>query len=282
MTSVKRRKALIYTCKYFFLTLLTLIFLFPFMMMVSRSMMSDNDVNFKVLIFPENFSLIGYTRAFNLKTIYWIGNTVIIFLISTFGIVVSASLCAYGFAKLKFRGREIWFAVVLSTLMLPAISMQIPLFSLYVSMGWVGTWYPMLVPAFFGGGAGTIFLMRQFMKNIPNQLCDAAKIDGANKFSIYFRIVVPLCFPIIAYTVVNSFIGTWNDFQTPLMYIRNNESMYTISLGLYYTYKVTANPLNYPNVQMAAGVVMTVPCIILFFLFQRTLISGITVGAIKG
>ena len=282
MASIRGKKLTLTVIKYISLCLIVVFFLFPYFIMLMRSFMSDNDVNFDFLIIPKHWSIIGYTRAFNLKTIYWIMNTVIIFVISALGIVLSSSLCAFGFSKLKFRGRDAIFSVVLATLMLPAISMQIPLYALYVRMNWVGTWFPLTLPGWFGGGAGTIFLMRQFMKGIPDSLCEAAKMDGANKLRIYFSIILPLCLPIIAYTVVNAFIGTWNDFQTPLMYLRNTESKYTISLGLYYTYKLTTNAYNYPNVQMAAGVVMTLPCIIIFFLFQRTLISGITMGAIKG
>lgn len=280
--TAKQRSILINTVKYIVMALLLCFFLFPYFIMISRSLMPDDDVNFKILIIPETVSFIAYTRVFNAKTIYWIGNTLLIFAINAVGTTVSASLCAYGFAKLKFKGSGVLFAIVLSTMMLPAVSMQIPLYALYTKMNWIGTWYPMTVPGFFGGGAGTIFLMRQFMKGIPNQLSEAAKIDGANKFSIYLRMIMPLCFPIMAYTVVNCFIGTWNDFMNPLMYLGTQERKYTISLGLYYAYKATANPENYPNVQMAAGVVMTLPCVILFFIFQKTLISGVTMSGIKG
>ena len=270
------------TVKYIGLAVLSFFLLLPTMLMISRSFMSDNDVNFRVLVLPSEFTMVAYQRAFNLKMIYWIGNTLIIFALNAVGAIVSATLCAYGFAKLKFKGRNICFGIVLSTMMLPAISMQVPLYALYTNMGWLGTWFPLTVPAFFGGGAGTIFLMRQFMLGIPSDLSEAAKIDGANKFTIYLRIVVPLCLPIIAYTAVNTFIAVWNDFQNPLMYLGSYEPKFTISLGLYNTYKATANMYNYANVQSAAGVGMTIPCVILFFIFQRTIINGITVGAVKG
>lgn len=268
--------------KYAFLIVLGLFFLFPLFAMLSRSLMTDQEIIRMSLLWSKSPSFDAYGRVFNLKSVYWIFNTVLIAVVNIVGITLSSSLCAYGFSKLKFPGREVVFSVTLATMMLPSITMQIPLYIIFSDFGWIGTWYPMMLPGFFGGGAVNIFLMRQFMRGIPDQLGEAAKIDGANKFRIYWQIVMPLCLPIIAFTMVNNFLGTWNDFMNPLLYLGSRERLYTISLGLYMDFMMSGanNPL--ANVQMAGGIIMLIPCAVLFFCFQKLLIEGVTLSGIKG
>ena len=275
-------KITVTTTKYVFLVLLGLFFLFPLFAMLSRSLMTDNEIIRESLLWSKSPSFAAYGRVFNLKSVYWIFNTIVIAVINIIGITFSSSLCAYGFAKLRFPGNDIVFSVTLATLMLPSICMQIPLYVIYSDFNWVGTWYPMIIPGIIGGGAVNIFLMRQFMKGIPDQLSDAAKIDGAGKFRIYWQIIIPLCLPIIAFTMVNTFLGIWNDFMNPLLYLGSNERLYTISFGLYMDFMMSGanNPL--ANVQMAGGVLMLLPCIVLFFCFQSLLIEGVTMSGIKG
>lgn len=269
--------------KYFFLCLLALFFLFPFVIMFLRSIMTDEEVMFAGTLFPHSFNFQPYADALSAKMVYWLGNTILIAALNIVGVSVSASLCAYGFSKMNFRGRSVCFAIMLSTLMLPSVAMQIPLYILYSDLGWIGTWAPIVVPSFFGGGAMNIFLMRQFMRGIPNSISEAAKIDGANSFQIYIGMIIPLSLPIITFTMVNTFLGTWNDFMTPLMYLQNYERLFTLSLGMYMEFKAGSMSMTVlPNVQMAAGVLMILPCMVLFFFFQKQLIQGVTMSAIKG
>ena len=277
----RKKKIIHLILTYFALALLLVFFLFPFITMLSRSLMTDNEIRFFPRLFPESPSFSSYAKMFDLNIVYMFLNTFIIAAINIIGIPLSASLCAYGFAKLKFPGRNIWFAVVLATMMIPSITTQIPLYIIFSNMNWVGTWKPLTVPAFFGGGAINIFLIRQFMRGISDQLCEAGKIDGANKLRIYFSIVLTLCMPIIAFLMVTVFFGVWGDFMTPMMYLSTSESKYTISLGLYYRFN-RMNNTDLANTQMAIGLIMMSPCILLFFLFQKQLIEGVTMTGIKG
>ena len=278
--SIRTEKIVRDVIKYTVLVLLAIVFLFPVLELILKSFMTDLDIRFG-LLFPTEFTIQPYLDALDAEYFWWLKNTVIIGVINMVGITLSSSLCAYGFAKLRFKGRDVFFSVVLATLMLPAICMQIPLYKMYYGMGWTNSWLPLIVPGFFGGGALNIFLMRQYMRGIPNTICEAAKIDGANKFVVYAVIVMPMCLPIVGYVMLMAFLGCWNDFMTPLLYI-NEPAMYNLSLGLYYRYVNNAGGIPPANVQMAAAAVMLVPCVVLFFLFQKVLINGVSAGAVKG
>ena len=264
------------------LFVLTVFFIFPFYAMLSRSLMSDVEIRTTVRLFPLNISFQSYLDVFsNAKIAFWLLNTLIIAVINIIGTTFSSSLCAYGFSKLQFPGRDLCFSLVLATLMLPSIVMQIPLYVIFSDLQWIGTWLPLIVPGFFGGGAVNIFLMRQFMRGIPNQLAEAASIDGAGSFRIYIQLVMPLCLPIAIYIVVNTFLGCWNDFMNPLLYLANYESKYNLSLGLYMEFNNVSNAY-LANDIMAAGVMMLLPCLAIFFVFQRYLIEGVTMTGLKG
>ncbi len=280
MKTIKSVKIAGYAVKYIVLLLFAVIFLFPVAEMILKSFMSDLDIRFGEL-FPTSFEFLSYRKAIDAKYWWWLKNTLVIGVINMIGITLSSSLCAFGFSKLNFKGRETLFFVVLATLMLPSICMQIPLYKIYYGMNWTNTWLPLTVPGFCGGGALNIFLMRQYMKGTPDTICEAAKMDGANKFVVYAVIVMPMCLPIMGYVALTSFLGCWNDFMTPLLYI-NQEPLYNLSLGLYYRYVSNAGSIPPANVQMAAATVMLLPCVVLFFCFQKMLINGVTVGAVKG
>lgn len=264
------------------LFVLTVFFIFPFYAMLSRSLMSDVEIKTTVRLFPSQITFQSYLEVFaNAKIAYWLFNTLVIAAINIVGVTFSSSLCAYGFSKLHFPGRDFCFSLVLATLMLPSIVMQIPLYVIFSDLQWIGTWLPLIIPGFFGGGAVNIFLMRQFMRGIPNQLAEAASIDGAGTFRIYIQLVMPLCLPIAIYIAVNTFLGCWNDFMNPLLYLANYESKYNLSLGLYMEFNNPANAY-LANDIMAAGVTMLLPCLAVFFIFQRYLIEGVTMTGLKG
>jgi multiple sugar transport system permease protein len=194
---------------------------------------------------------------------------------------LSASLCAYGFTKLKFPGRDFVFSATLATIMIPGSVTQVPLYIMFSRLGWVNGPLCMTIPALFGGGAMTIFLFMQFMRSVPFEIENAAKIDGANVFQRYFNITMPLCKPIIIYTIIGTFSGGWSDFYGPLVYLKSRDQ-FTLALVIYYDSINTNVAMEVANVRMAAGVFMSIPPILLFFFYQKNLIEGIQIGSLKG
>lgn len=204
-------------------------------------------------------------------------NTLFYTVTSTLGVVISSIIVAYAFARLEFRGRDLLFAITLSTMMLPGIVTLIPTYILFRWFGWVGTYAPLIVPYFFGS-AYNIFLLRQFMMTIPWELTDAAKVDGANEFTTMVRIVTPLIKPALLVIAVFHFMWTWNDFFGPLIYL-DEITEYPLVMGLYAFQSRFGVKW---NLMMAASLSTTLPLIILFFIAQRYFIEGITLTGLKG
>jgi len=207
-------------------------------------------------------------------------NTVVIAVLSLVGTLLSASLSAFGFARLKFAGREFWFMMVLATMMLPAVVTLIPTFVLFKELRWIDTWYPLIVPSFFGGGAFNVFLLRQFFLTIPVDLDEAARIDGAGSFRIWWQLVMPLSRPVLATIAILSFMGDWDAFIRPLIYITTMRKQ-MIGVGLAF-FRGLSSGYSKWNLLMAAATLMTIPVIILFFLTQRYFVKGIVMTGIAG
>jgi multiple sugar transport system permease protein len=181
-------------------------------------------------------------------------------------------------SRMRWRGREAAFIVVLSTLMLPVQVTIVPLYILFVRFGWVGTMKPLIVPLFFGD-AFTIFLLRQFFLTIPSELSDAARVDGASEFQIMTRVIVPLAKPAIAAVALFQFLYSWNDFFSPLLYLISNPDLWTLSVGL----SEFKGQFHVEwNLMMAASILFVLPVIVLFFLAQRAFIEGVTLTGTKG
>lgn len=204
-------------------------------------------------------------------------NTVIIVVLNIIGNLVSVTLVAYGFARLRFPGRSTLFLVMLSTLMIPYHVTLVPRFILFAKLGWINTYLPLTVPA-FAGSAFLIFLVRQYMMSIPFDLDEAAYIDGASRFGVFWRIILPLSRPALMLVIVFTFVGTWNDFLQPLIYL-NDPQLFTVSLGL--SFFQGARETNW-NLLMAGSLLATIPPLILFFIAQRQLIGGISIEGLKG
>ncbi len=264
---IRRRKFVGHLLSYVVLTVLALFFLFPFLVMFCLSILSDAEINQQIL--SSGSSYLRYT-----------GNTLIVAGILTFGIPFVSSLCAYGFSKMEFKGRNFMFSIVLATMMIPSVISIVPLYTIYAKLNWLDTLYPLFVPSLFGGGAVNIFLIRQFMTGIPKDLLKSAQLDGANSFIIYSKIVVPICKPILLYVAVMSFIGAWNDFMGPFTYIMRGSQWSTLALGVYWDYGPVSTE-TFANIAMAAGVLMMLPCVVLFFVFQRSLIEGVALTGLK-
>jgi len=205
-------------------------------------------------------------------------NSFIITSLALFGEVASSALVGYSFARLRWPGRDFLFIVLLTTIMLPGQVTMIPVFLLFNWLGWVNTWAPLIVPAYFGGGVFNIFLMRQFYKTIPQALEDAAKIDGCPQWRILLTIFLPLAKPALATICVLGFIRHWNDFMTPLIYL-SDYYKYPVPLGVW---MFKDSQLIFPHYIMAASLTALVPVLFLFFSAQRYFVKGIVLTGIKG
>lgn len=205
-------------------------------------------------------------------------NTLAITLIAVVGQVFSASLVAYGFARFRFPGRNLLFMLMLSTLMLPAQVTMIPVFLLWRELRAIDTFAPLTVPAFFGGGAFTIFLLRQFFMTLPRELDEAAMLDGATPFGIWWKVLLPLSRPALVTVVLFSFLAHWDDFMSPLIYLNSMEK-YTVSIGLRMFQDLYGSQL---ELLMAASLIHIIPTIVLFLIGQRYFVKGIALTGLKG
>lgn len=264
--------------QYLILTIIAVFLAFPFFLLISRSFMTEIDIN-AARIIPTRFTFDNYRTIFqknNYMLYTW--NTIKVVGCNMILVPLSASLCAYSFSRLQWKGREFVFSCVLATIMIPGTVLQIPLYVMFYDFQWLGTLKPLIIPAAFGGGAINIFLLRQFMRTIPKEIDEAAIIDGANAFKRYL-LLLPLCSPILIYIVVGTFAGGWSDFFGPLVYLTKRET-YTLAVIIYQD--SLASDLSGANLKMAAGAFMSLFPAILFVLYQRKLIDGIMVGAVKG
>ena len=272
------RKTVKNVVSYFFLVLFVFFFLFPIFCLLLQSVLPDEELS-QFTLFPAYLNFSTYKIALSdLQLLKYFWNTVKLIFLSILGSAVMSSVTAFGLSKVKFKGQDLVFSLILATVFLPSTVTSIPLYAMYLKMGWTTTNYPLWVPLLFGGGAMNIFLMRQFMRGIPKTYSEAAILDGASNFRIYLNIVLPLIKPIFIYLSVQTFFGVWNDFQGPLMYLEE-ESQYTLSLALYLKYGQSNDPI---NLTMAVGVLMMIPCAALFAVFQKQLIEGVSTIGIKG
>lgn len=204
-------------------------------------------------------------------------NTAVLTFWCVLGTLASCSLAAYGFARLKWRGRDTLFFILLATMMLPGLVTLIPVLLIFKSLGWVGTILPLVVPAFLGPPF-YVFLLRQFFLTIPQDLSEAARIDGCSEFGIYGRVVLPLAKPALSVVALFVFVNTWNDFLGPLIYL-STESQYTLSLGLQMF--LSQHGAEWQKL-MAASTLMILPVLAIFLAAQRAFVEGISVTGLKG
>src|SRR5436309_4143121 len=223
----------------------------------------------------ENFSraLLNRDRPFLRYTF----NTLTIVGGNIAGTLFSCSLVAYAFARLRFRGREFLFNVLIITLLIPWQTFMIPQFLMFFHLGWYGTYLPLIVPSFFGD-AFFIFLIRQYMRTIPRELENAARVDGCNHFQVFWHIVLPLCKPVLAVCVVFVFLGSWNDLLGPLIYLDSNQK-FTVAIGMA---NLVTSGFPALNLLMAANLIMMLPAVLLYFFAQEKLIGGIASVGLKG
>ncbi|MDX1418448.1 MAG: carbohydrate ABC transporter permease [Rubricoccaceae bacterium] len=270
------RKALVYGL----LVAVAAALLLPFAWMVSTSL-KGNEAIFAIppQWIPETLRWDNYAEVFRrMPFLLYLRNTGVITLFTIVGTVLSASLVAYAFACLRWPGRDALFLFVVATMMLPLQVIMIPLFVLFKEFGWLNTYKPLIVPAFLGGGAFNIFLLRQFFLGLPRELFDAARVDGASEWRIYWTIALPLARPALVTVGLLTFMFAWNDFLGPLIYL-SDQSKNTLALGLAL---FTGQHQTDWGVLMAASILMMIPVILLFFFFQRYFIKGFTMSGLKG
>ena len=267
-----RRDAAVYVG----LIALSILFCLPFLWLVLTSLKPPANV-FDAAWVPANPTLDNYRDVFRLAPVStWLKNSLLISVLGVVTVVFSSSLIAFGFARLRFHGRRYLFGLVIATYMVPSAITMVPTFLIWNKLGFVGTFVPLWASNLFGS-AFYIFMLRQFFLTIPQDLVDAARLDGASYFRIYWSIMLPLLKPALAAVAVFEFQAKWNDFLVPLIYL-NKPSMYTMSLGrgtFRSEYETQWSLL------MAASVVFTVPMIVLFFLAQRYFVTGVVSSGIK-
>ena len=258
------------------------LFMLPIVWMISSSLSDLSSVfaeRFRWI--PESLHWENYTRAVTMLPFgRYLWNTLIITVPVMVATALSSSLVAYGFSRFSFKGREFLFALCLSTMMLPGQVTMIPLYMMYAKIGWIDTYLPFIVPSFFGTPF-YIFLLRQFFLSIPREMDEAARIDGANALRIYWSIILPQAKPALTTVLIFTFIGSWNDFFGPLIYI-NSPELATLTLGLnMMKSQILGSGTVEWNVLMAASLLVMLPNVFIFFFAQKQFVKGMSVGAIR-
>jgi multiple sugar transport system permease protein len=263
-------------------------FLLPFLWMLSTSLKTiDKVMSDHPTIIPQPFAWENYKAVLthpNMHFLLYARNTLIVAVLSVTGNLISSALAAYAFAKIRFIGRGVLFALMLTTMMIPFAVVMVPLFSIFHWLDshhlgqWLGTYKPLWVPYWFGT-AFSIFLLRQFFLTVPDELSEAARIDGCSEFGIFWRIVLPLAKPALAVVSLFTFMYVWNDFLGPLVYLQD-EDQYTLTLGLQ-SFQSVHGGTDF-HYLMAASMMVIAPIVVLFFLTQKTFIQGIATTGMKG
>ncbi|MGI6209676.1 MAG: carbohydrate ABC transporter permease [Anaerolineae bacterium] len=273
------RRRLLRALTYLALITGSIIFSIPFFWLITTSLKPTRQiVTFPPQWIPDPIVWGNYTDVFLYAPFdLYFRNTMFIVAFHLLGAVGTCSLVAYAFARLRAPGRDVLFGLLLSTMMVPAWVTLVPLYLLFSKIGWINTFYPLIVPA-LTGNAFYIFLLRQFFLTLPRELEDAALIDGAGYFAIWWRLVLPLSAPALATVAIFSFMGTWNEFIGPLIFL-NSRTKYTLALGLQVFVREHGADF---GLLMAASTMMIMPIIVMFFFMQRQFVQGITLTGMKG
>ena len=269
---------------YILASLFAFLFLIPFFWTISSSLKAISEL----YLFPpswlpeipqwDNYAEIWRKAPFG----RYFANSILVTCLSLLGSVLSSSIVGYSFARFRYPGRDAFFLITLSTMMLPVEVTLIPTYLMFNKIGWLDSYRPLIIPHWFGGGAFSIFLMRQFFMTIPRELDDSARIDGANFLRIYWSILMPLSRPVLATATVIGFIANWNAFLVPLIFLDSSEK-FTIAIGLKRFQSAAAvGGERMDHLLMAASITTTAPLIVLFFLAQRYFVRGIVMSGIKG
>jgi ABC-type glycerol-3-phosphate transport system permease component len=261
-----------------------ILFIAPFIWMLSTAFKDPRYVYiFPPQLIPDPIRFDNFYRALTRLPFHLFAwNTVQITVLCLIGHLFTASLTAYGFARLRFPGRDFLFLLLISSIMLPLQVTLIPTFIIYRYLGWIDTFNPLIVPDWLGGTPFTVFLLRQFIATIPYELDESARIEGASFFGVFWRIILPLIRPALAAVSIFVFLWNWNDFFYVVIYI-NSQSKWTLQLGLNYLRRnATGQAFTEMEILMAASIVVMLPCLLLFFFAQRIFIQGVVFTGLKG
>lgn len=257
---------------------LGVMFIFPLYLVFVISVMSFDQASNREL-WPNPFLWDNYVEVFTaVPFLKWTWNTFFISFLTMIGTVVSSVPPAYALSHLQWKGRQATFVLILSTMMLPGQVTMIPVYIIFSKLGWIPSMLPLIVPSFFAG-AFSIFLLRQFFVSIPEELTDAGRIDGCSEFQLLIKIIVPLAKPAISAIGLFAFLGSWNDFFGPLLYLVENQDLWTLGIGLN-----AFRGLHHvdTSLMMTASALFMLPVIIVFFFAQRVFIEGVTLTGVKG
>lgn len=252
--------------------------LLPLYWMVATALKTDQELaRFPPTLVPLDPQWGNFREAVTYIPFFrFLGNTLTVTVLTVLGAVISNPLIAYGFSRLEWPGRDKVFLLVLATVFIPFPVVIIALFDIFAKLGWINTFLPLVVPMFFGS-AFWIFLMRQFLMQIPMEVSDAARIDGASEFQVFSQVVLPLTLPAVGVIGIFAALHAWNDFIGPLIYL-HDESKYTLAIGL--TFFRSQYDVQF-NLLMAASTLVVLPVVVIFLLFQRAFLEGITLGSVK-
>ncbi len=259
----------------------SIVMLYPLLWMLAASFRPENEIFTSNSLWPSSFSLDAYFRGWHGLRIgfdTFFMNSLIISMLSIIGNLITCSLAAFAFARLEFKGKRIWFALMLATLMLPYQVTLIPQYVLFHKLGWINTFLPLVVPKFLAADAFFIFLMVQFFRGIPRELDEAAQMDGCSPWRIYYKVLLPLSLPVLATAAIFTFIWTWDDFFGPLIYLSDIRT-YTVQLGLR-TFVDSSAESDWGGL-FAMSILTLVPVFLFFLFFQRLLIEGIATTGMK-
>lgn len=264
--------------------LLGIILMVPFFWAVDSSLKPVEEIRLvPPELLPTKIMWSNYPQVFKTQQFpFWVQNTFFITILASAGTVITAALGGYSFARFRFPGREILFSVTLGTLFLPETVTLIPSYILFYYLRWLDTFYPLIVPSWFGGGAFFIFLFRQFFMSLPTELDEAAKIDGASYLQILLWIIAPLSVPVLITVAIITFIGNYNSFLFPLI-ILNSPEKFTLSIGIrQFSISPTQDASPQDHILLAMSVMMMVPILIMFFVGQRYFVRGVVMSGLKG
>jgi multiple sugar transport system permease protein len=275
---VRRRRFLLAVAQHSVLIAAAIAFLAPFVFIVLTSLMTTNQA-LSSSLWPHPFRLQNFADVFTKAPLWrWTLNTMLYSVLATIGVLVSSVPVAYALARLRWRGREVAFMIVLIALMLPPQVTVVPLYVMWAKLHLIGTLWPLIIPNWLGD-AFSIFLLRQFFLTIPEEYLDAARVDGCGELRILFTVVTRLAKPALAAVALFSFLYTFNDFFLPLLYVGENSHNWVLSVGL--AQFRSLHQVQW-NLTMAATVLVMAPVVILFFLAQRAFVEGVTLTGVKG
>jgi multiple sugar transport system permease protein len=279
----RRQKRIGSIARYFILTITGLFFAFPLFWTMSSSLQTWQELrSFEPHLLPEVPQWHNYVKLFTaVPYARWLLNSFLIVAITIPGTIITATMAAYAFARFDFYGKNVWFIIMLGTMMIPRTVILIPQYLLFFNLGWINTYIPLTIGSWLGGGAFMIFLLRQFILSIPRDLDEAAIIDGAGPFRILWSVLMPLMRPALTTVAILTFLGDWNDFFGPFIYL-NRQELFTAAVGLRFFQYIpleTADPRD--HLLMAAAAVMTIPVVTLFAVAQRYFISGVVMTGLK-